>query len=519
MADQNLDPTMLQSKFLSPCDITPQELTLQPFTMVIFGGTGDLSQKKLLPALYSLFCKKKLIQSFNIIAVGSKQRSDKDFRALAKTSLKKHAKGAFDQKKCTAFIKQLYYLSNNASDDNQDYDELCSKIVTLQNNNKNQVVSTIFYLAVQPELLPIIIKKIGKSKKCAIIESCKIIIEKPFGESKKSAVKLNKILQKVFKEKQIYRMDHYLGKDTVQNILFFRFGNSIFEPLWNRSYIDNIQITIAEDIGVENRGAFYEKSGIIRDIIQNHAMQIISLIAMEPPVGFEADFIRDEKVKVYRTFRPLNNTYIGQSTVIGQYDKGIINNKKVAAYRAEKNVSATSSTATFFAGKFYIDNWRWADVPFYVRAGKRMKERKTQIVIQFKQPPLHLFGRICDKIEPNALILDIQPHEQISLKINTKLPASANQQQSVNMTFDAQETFHIKQLPAYERLIIDCIKGDQTLFARQDGIEAMWEIIDPLTSYWEKNPKINFPNYQAGENGPLISQTLLEKKNHQWYSF
>lgn len=343
-----------------------------------------------------------------------------------------------------------------------------------------------------------------------------MIVEKPFGRDRASAIKLNQVILKGFDEKQIYRIDHYLGKETVQNIIFFRFANSIFEPLWNRRYVDHVQITVAEDLGVEHRGVFYEQAGVVRDIVQNHVMQLVALVAMEPPVGFEADLIRDEKVKVFRTIRPLDETHIDEFIVRGQYGPGKIKGEDVPGYRQEQDVSPLSNTPTFIAAKLYVDNWRWAGVPFYVRAGKRLPKRITEICVQFKQPPLKLFGRPCDVLEPNLLAFGIQPHEEISLRLTVKYPGMGNQPYMVNMDFNYNETFNIKSYLAYYRLLIDCMKGDLTLFARQDGVEAMWSVVDPITDRWENTPPPGFPNYDAGTWGPKAAEELLSGEGHQW---
>jgi glucose-6-phosphate 1-dehydrogenase len=323
-------------------------------------------------------------------------------------------------------------------------------------------------------------------------------------------------LASAFDERQIYRIDHYLGKETVQNIVFFRFSNSIFEQLWNHRYIDSVQITVAEELGIENRARFYEPSGVVRDMVQNHILQLIGLIAMEPPVGFEADFIRDEKVKVFRSIHPMREEHIDRFTVPGQYGPGKIDGKEIPGYRQEKGVAPDSPTPTFFAGAFYIANWRWAGVPFYVRTGKRMAKRITEIAIQFDQPPLRLFGRACDALDPNILFLTIQPEEKISLRFGVKVPNMANQIYPIDMKFGYRETFQAPSHPAYERLLMDCMKGDLTLFVRQDQIEMMWEIVDPIIAYWDSKPVQNFPNYRAGTWGPAEAFQLLEQEGRRW---
>ena len=484
------------------------EIKTTPFILVIFGGTGDLSKRKLIPALYDLYKADKTSKNSYIIGHGRKKISKESYQNIVKTSIQKNSKnsnGSIDE-----FLDKFYYVGGKL-DESETIKSFNQIFFTIKDLKKYQI---ILYLATPPIIAKNILTFIQNFKLCDNFKEKKIIMEKPFGIDAVSAIELNKEIHKIFLEKEIYRIDHYLGKETVQNILFFRFGNSIFEPLWNRSFIEQVEITVAEDIGIEHRGNFYEKSGILKDIIQNHMMQLIALVSMEAPVNFEADSIRDEKVKIFKSISNINDEYIENNMVVGQYDSGTIKGKKVIEYRAEKDVSINSQISTFFAGKFQIDNWRWAGVPFYVRAGKRMAKKRTEIVITFKNPPLKLFGSVCRKITPNQLIFSIQPEEEISLSMNMKYPGVENYPYPVDMKFN-YSNLELVHLTAYERLIIDCIRGDLTLFSRQDGVEEMWKILDPIVNYF-KDTKIKLPNYKAGSWGPEKSKLLLEKENRKW---
>ncbi|MFQ5712707.1 MAG: glucose-6-phosphate dehydrogenase [Candidatus Scalinduaceae bacterium] len=515
MEDRKYESPYVDSRFLQTCDVPLEEFKIEPFAMVIFGGTGDLSQRKLLPALYNLYRKEKLNTKFLILGCGSREMSNHEYRNFIQEALLKFSQDSFNQNNWDEFSKHLFYLSADFKiDDN--YKILCQRVSETTFTTEQKQKDIIFYLAVPPTLARIIVEKLTKYNLCKGQSNTKIIHEKPFGSDKTSAIKLNQLLLNAFEEKQIYCIDHYLGKDTVQNIIFFRFANSIFDPLWNRRYIDHVQITVAEDIGVEHRGIFYEETGVVKDIVQNHIMQLIALVAMETPVGVEADLVRDEKVKVFRTIRSMDEEYIDRFTVRGQYGPGKMNDRDVPGYREEENVSPNSNTPTFFAGKFYLDNWRWAGVPFYVRTGKRLSRRITEIYVQFKQPPLRLFGRTCDIIEPNTLILRIQPQEEINLCVSVKYPGMGNEPHKVNMDFNYNKAFNIKY-DAYERLLIDCMKGDLILFPRQDGVEAMWAIVDPIIKHWESKPAENFPNYVAGAWGPKEAEELIEREGRKWH--
>ncbi len=499
------------------CEIPREKIDIEPFTMVIFGGTGDLSKRKLLPTLYHLCEDQKLPDDFSIIGLALGRKSDEDYREFVRRSIKEFGGKPVEGECWEKFIKHIHYISGQF-DDSKSYESLARHLEENIQVTGKEARKIIYYLAVPPQFLPEIFKQLSACKLCTDVDDTRVIIEKPFGTDKNSAIELNRLVASSFDENQIYRIDHYLGKETVQNILFFRFANSIFEPLWNRRYIDHVQITVAESLGIENRAVFYDKASVIRDIVQNHMMQLLALVAMEPPIGFEADLIRNEKIKVYRTVRVMDEDYIDKFTVRGQYGNGEIDSLKVPSYREEKDIAPDSITPTFFAGKFYIDNWRWAGVPFYLRTGKRLHKRITEISIHFKQPPLRLFSSTCDISEPNVLVLGVQPHESIVLHMGVKHPGVGNQLYPVNMEFDyerdLQGDVHFP-LP-YERLLLDCMKGDQTLFARQDGVEAMWSVVDPIIKRWQNTPAPEFPNYTSGSWGPEKADDLIQSDGRKW---
>jgi glucose-6-phosphate 1-dehydrogenase len=503
------------SPFLQTCDIQVTESQVKPFMLIIFGGTGDLSKRKLLPTLFHIFGEDELPKEFAILGIARSKMTVDQYRDLIKLAIQEFSEEPLDETRWTDFSHHLFYLSADSGKD-ESYLSLREKMDELTNQISGASRNIIYYLAVSPQIAPVIIKGLKRLDLCRGVFYTKIIIEKPFGKDRRSAVELNKILTSAFEERQIYRIDHYLGKDTVQNIMFLRFSNNIFEQLWNRNYVDSVQITVAEALGVENRGAYYEQSGIIRDMVQNHILQLIGMVAMEPPVGFEADYIRDEKLKVFLAFQPFTDSDIDQFMVRGQYGRGRMIDREVQSYREEKDVAPESNTPTFFAGKFHIANWRWAGVPFYIRTGKRLVRRSTEIAIQFKQLPLRLFGHTSDALDPNILLLTIQPEEKICLRFGVKYPHSENQIHTVNMVFSYQETFKMKDYRPYERLLIDCMKGDLTLFVREDAIEAMWRIVDPIIARWESVVPDHFPNYEAGTWGPEEANQLLERDGCHW---
>ncbi len=495
------------------CEEPEDDLSLGRFAMAIFGGAGDLAQRKLLPALYLLYLKGRIGGDFTLVGLGHTQLTDETYRELAGHAVKEFLPGSFDEKKCAEFVSHFGYLSGDMGDAKL-YAALSRKLAGCSAAG-GAAPNIVLYLAVPPDVLETITVNLGQSGLCAGALAGKIIVEKPFGADRASAARLNALLRRSFSEDRIYRIDHYLGKDTVQNMLYFRFGNSIFEPLWNRRYIDHVQITVAEEIGIEHRGRFYEQAGVVRDIIQNHMMQLLALTAMEPPVGFDADRIRDEKVKVLRTVRPAPANG-GPSAVFGQYGPGNVGGAPAKGYRQEDRVSPASDSPTFFCGKFFLDSWRWSGVPFYLRSGKRLPCRRTAIHVQFKAAPLQIFGGSCEALEPNALVFDIEPREKISLLLNVKQPGISRKLSSVDMELDYEDSFGARQHSPYERLLIDCVRGDLTLFAREDEVDTTWSIIDPLMKSWQDGPRPEFPNYAAGSPGPEEAALLMERDGRRW---
>jgi glucose-6-phosphate 1-dehydrogenase len=500
----------------TPAILQP-ERTPDPCIVVIFGASGDLTKRKLLPALYHLEQAGLLPKDFAVVGV-ARRPLEKTFAPDMKEGIISGGGVETADPKLDPFVGRIQYHAMNF-DDAAGYDVLKNTLAELDKKFGTKG-NRLFYLATAPEYFSDIIKYLGEHGMAKPEEGSKTwirtIIEKPFGHDLESAKALNNEVNKVFEEDQIFRIDHYLGKETVQNILVFRFANGIFENVWNRNYIDHVEITAAESIGIEGRGPFYETAGALRDVVQNHVMELLSFVAMEPPVSFEASAVRAEKVKVWKAIQPIHPA----DTVRGQYGPGMVDGKQVPGYRQEDRVHPRSQTETYAALRLEIENWRWAGVPFYIRAGKRLAKRVTEITIQFKQPPLLLFkdaeGKGGEGIKPNVLSMRIQPDEGISLRFGAKIPGPSMTIGSVNMDFSYAEAFGKSSANGYERLLLDAMLGDGTLFAHRDGVEATWSLITPILESWAKDPIKDLPNYAAGTWGPATADAMLKSDGRRW---
>lgn len=492
--------------------------TADPCVMVIFGATGDLTKRKLFPALYNLANEDFLPHKFAIIGVGRQEMTSEEFRTQMIGHLREFIPNGPNDSLLKWFEERIFYTGGDFDDDKKlfgDLKELVGEVTATHQIPDNY----FYYLATPPDLFSKVTQKIVKNGmgKDENGNWRRFIYEKPFGHDLESAKRLNSDLLKLVKEHQIYRIDHYLGKETVQNILVFRFGNSIFEPIWNRNYVDHVQITVAEKLGVELRGGYYDSAGALRDMIPNHILQLVTLTAMEPPVSFEADSVRDEQAKILQAVQPFLPEDVLRCAVRGQYSDGEIEGKQVPGYRSEDKVSPTSNTETFAAMRLLIDNWRWANVPFYIRTGKRMPAKHSSIVIQFKRAPFMLFrDTSIEKLTTNRIVIHIQPDEGITLHFGAKIPGPIVNMGAVDMDFDYLDHFGEQVSTGYERLLFDCMIGDATLFQRADMVEAGWRIVSPIQDVWSALPARDFPNYSAGSWGPKDSDEMLAADGRAW---
>ncbi|MGA2629205.1 MAG: glucose-6-phosphate dehydrogenase [Terriglobia bacterium] len=492
-----------------------------PCAMVIFGASGDLTERKIVPALYYLAGLGMLPPEFSVVGCGRTPFSHEQFREKMRQAVTEFLRlpaeesAAFEER----FGSRLYYLAGNFGEPVA-YEQLKGLLNQLD-RDKGTAGNRLFYLATPPSFFPLVVGQLGSAGLARPKDPrgnwTRIVIEKPFGRDLASARELNRVVTAAFNEDQVYRIDHYLGKETVQNLLVFRFANGVFEPIWNRRYIDHVQITVAEDLGVEGRGSYYEEAGLLRDMIQNHVLQLLSLVAMEPPATFRADAVRDEKAKVLRSVRSFPAERVHEFALRGQYREGLAHGASVPAYRAEPKVAPTSVTETFAALKFHIDNWRWADVPFYLRSGKRLAKRASEIAIQFRRVP-HLLFRDCatQHIEPNLLIVHIQPDEGMSLRFSAKAPGAIMQIEPVTMNFRYGEAFSSSPPTAYETLLLDCMLGDATLFNREDAVELSWELVDPILTRWREDGEKGLAFYESGSWGPAEADAFIAADGRSW---
>ena len=513
MATKEIHPSV------AALDIVCAETAAPPTAMVVFGASGDLVRRKLLPSLLQIQQRDLLSDRFCLLGCGRTEYTDEQFRQMIRAALQEHAADVSPEA-VTTFVEKLYYLSGDYADA-RTYEQIKERLAELR--QKHDVDGcNLFYLSVPPVLYATIIEHLGAAglsrgddPECE--KRARLVVEKPFGRDLASAAELNETVSRWFDETQVYRIDHYLGKETVQNIMIFRFANAIFEPVWNRNHIDNVQITIAETLGVEHRASYYDKSGALRDMFQNHVLQMMALIAMEPPISFHADHIRDEKAKLLRSIRPFQTDVWNKSFVRGQYGPGRINAQQVTSYRSEKGVDPDSATETFVAARLFIDNWRWKDVPFYLRTGKRLAKKDTEIVVTFKQVPHSLFTSVgLGDMPPNILVFRIQPEEGISLRFQAKRPGSKMCMGTLDMSFSYQGVFGVELPESYQRLLLDCMLGDQTLFTRFDAVEVSWRLLTPVLNAWAADAT-GPAQYPAGAESFSQADALPASDGRRWH--
>jgi glucose-6-phosphate 1-dehydrogenase len=479
-----------------------------PCSLVIFGASGDLTKRKLFPALYSLAYRGLLPKSFAVVGVARTEESDDDFRDRMKESVQEFGRDPFRDDVWDGLAEGMRYVPMDFDDEERE-DRLAEALTELDEERGTRG-NRVYYLAIPPSAFETVVTALGKRRSTQ--GWTRLIIEKPFGHDLASALELQKIIEKHFDESEVFRIDHYLGKETVQNVLALRFANGIFEPIWNRQFVDHVQVTVAETLGIEGRAGYYEQAGAIRDIFQNHMLQLVAITAMEPPIDFTADSVRNEKVKVLRSM----HTPSPKSIVRGQYGRGYIEGEEVPAYREEEGVDPGSMTETYVAGKLFVDNWRWADTPFYVRTGKRLARRETTIAIQFKRAPHPPFEEMsAERLKPDVLLIHVQPDEGVSLAIGVKVPGQGMTIRTVHMDFLYGGAFRMGLPEAYERLILDAMLGDATLFTRIDEVEEQWKLVDAIVSAWSRD-RPAFPNYAAGAWGPAAADELIERDGREW---
>lgn len=490
-----------------------------PCVIVILGALGDLTQRKLIPALFNLASEGFLSNNFDVLGIGRKQMSDSEFCEQMRAGVIGSAEiGGFNEDNWQAFATRLHYMSGNLRDI-ETHRRLAARL-ELMTMRDGASTNHLIYFATPPSLAPALVSGLSAAGLASEQKGwSRIVVEKPFGHDLDSARALNEIIAHVFAEHQVYRIDHYLGKETVQNIIVFRFGNSLFEPVWNRNYIDYVEITAAEVLGVGERGSYYEEAGALRDMMANHLLQLLALTAMEPPVDFDADSVRDEKLHVLRSIHPMTPEEVAERTVRGQYGAGEIGGERVPAYRDEKDVARNSSVETYAAVELLVENWRWGGVPFYARTGKRLARSVTEIAVHLKRTPQALFARTPeDLIEPNEIVLRIHPNEGIIVTFGAKRPGAEMHTGTVHMDFCYQTAFGVRLPSPYETLLLDVMQGDATLFIRRDEVEAQWKLITPIEEAWAKQNPPEFPNYAAGSEGPAAADGLLACNGHRWRS-